>query len=75
MTFFSPELAQLSWLDVPSLSRWWAVVPLIILFAYGFLKALQERFEGLEEKVASARKRKAVNDLLGNALEEGLSLK
>jgi hypothetical protein len=75
LAFFSPELARSLPGILPEISRWWALVPLVLLFVYGFLRALQERFEGLEEKLASAKKRKAINDHLGNALEEGLSLK
>ena len=62
---------------------WWVPVSALgILFLYGLLRANYEAFrEGedakqeLEAKLATAEKRKAVNDLLGGALEEGLSLK
>ena len=63
MTFFSPELAKLPWGNLPVLSRWWAVVPLLVLFAYGFLKALYERFEGMEESLDTAKNRRAIKAL------------
>ena len=63
LTFFSPELALLPWGNLPVLSRWWAVVPLLVLFAYGFLKALYERFEGMEESLDTAKNRRAIKAL------------
>ncbi len=69
VTLINPEIG---W---PEVSRWWALVPLSALLVYGFLRALQERFEGLEEKVASARKRRDVKNLLGDALDKGNALR
>src|SRR5215210_4580764 len=74
LAFFSPELAQLPWGNFPALSRWWAVVPLAVLLVYGFLKAIHERFEGVEEKLVAVERHKAVKDLLGNAIDEGRAL-
>jgi len=74
LTFFSPELALLPWGYLPVLSRWWAVVPLLVLFAYGFLKALYERFGGMEERLATAKNRRAIKDLLGEAVDRGRNL-
>ena len=74
LTFFSPELALLPWGNLPVLSRWWAVVPLLVLFAYGFLKALYERFGGMEERLATAKNRRAIKDLLGEAVDRGRNL-
>jgi hypothetical protein len=74
LTFLSPELAQLPWINLPALSRWWAVVPLAILLIYGFLKAIQERFEDTEEKLAAVERHKAVKDLLGEATDKGRAL-
>jgi hypothetical protein len=53
------------------LSRWWAILPLLVLFAYGFLKALHERFGGMEERLATVKNRRAVKDLLANAIDRG----
>lgn len=72
-TFFSPELAQVPLSNLPAFSRWWAIVPLVFLFAYGFLRAIQERFEGLEEKITTGEERAALNDLLGDVHREGQS--
>jgi hypothetical protein len=69
--FFSPEIACLLPNGLPEISRWWALVPLLLLVAYGFLRALQERFEGLEEKLATAEKFRAFKQLLGEAIQEG----
>jgi hypothetical protein len=74
LTFFSPELAKLPWGNLPVLSRWWAVLPLLVLFAYGFLKALYERFEGMEERLETAKNRRAIKDLLGDAIDRGRNL-
>ncbi len=74
LTFFSPELAQLPGLNFPALSRWWALVPLAILLVYGFLKALRERFEDVEEKLATVMRQKVVKDLLGEAVDKGRAL-
>jgi hypothetical protein len=74
LAFFSPELAQLSWVSFPALSRWWAAIPLLLLFGYGFLKALHERFEGVEEKLTAVTRYKAVKDLLGDAVDKGKAL-
>jgi hypothetical protein len=64
----------LPWLNFPALSRWWAVVPLVILLVYGFLKALRERFEDVEEKLATVVRQRAVKDLLGEAVDKGRAL-
>jgi hypothetical protein len=56
---------------LPEISRWWALVPLLLLVVYDFLRALQERFEGLEEKLATAEKFRAFKTLLGEAMHEG----
>jgi hypothetical protein len=74
LTFFSPELARLPWATLPVLSRWWALVPLLVLFAYGFLKALYEQFGGMEERLATAKNRRAIKDLLGDAVDRGRNL-
>ena len=74
VTFFSPELARLPWIDFPVLSRWWALLPLLVLFIYGFLKALHERFGGMEERLATVKNRRAAKDLLANAVDRGKNL-
>jgi hypothetical protein len=67
----------------------WAFLPLVLFVLYGLMKANYEKFQEeeqkrkqveaeiarLEKKLASERKRKAVMDLLGDAQEEGESLK
>ncbi len=72
-----------------SFSPFWAFLPLVLFLLYGLMKANYEKFQeeeqkreqvqaekaGLEKKLASARKRKAVKDLLGDAQEEGESPK
>jgi hypothetical protein len=82
VAFFNPEIAYwlpkiADWLpsELPEISRWWALAPLLLLVVYGFLRALQERFEGLEEKLETAQKRKAVKNLLGDAVEQGEDLR
>jgi len=47
----------------------------LALAIYGKIKESEDEKAGLERKVETAKKRRAVNNLLGNALEEGLSLK
>lgn len=74
LTFFSPELARLPWGELPTLSRWWAILPLLVLFAYGFLKALMERFEGIEQKIENIENRIATKDLLAEAACQGEGL-
>jgi hypothetical protein len=69
--FFSPEIAHVLPNGLPEISRWWALVPLFLLVVYGFLRALQERFESLEEKLATAEKFRAFKTLLGEAIHEG----
>jgi hypothetical protein len=70
-TFFNLELQSLFPKGLPEFSRWWALVPLVLLLVYGFLRALQERFEGLEEKLATAERYRAFRNLLGAAIHEG----
>ncbi len=48
---------------------------MLALFVYGFLRALQERFEGLEQKLEIDRKRKDTKDLLGEMMKEGRNLR
>jgi hypothetical protein len=74
-------VAGLSWI-LQFIPLWVPVGVLGLLFLYGVLRANYEEFrmvedvkQELEAKLAVAEKRKAVNDLLGNALEEGESLK
>jgi transposase len=43
------------------------VGPVIGAIAYGFLRALQERFDGVEEKLETVKNRRAVKALLANA--------
>jgi hypothetical protein len=62
---------------------WWCVlvgIGLLVLYAvalavYEKIKEGEDERAALEQQLATAKKRRAVNDLLGNALEEGLSLK
>lgn len=62
---------------------WWGVLVGLTLFVvyavalavYDKATKIEDEKAELEKKLAYGRKRKAVNDLLGNALEEGLSLK
>jgi hypothetical protein len=74
-------VAGLSWI-LQFIPLWMPVSVLGLLFLYGLLRANYEEFRKVEDakqelkaKLATAEKRKAVNDLLGSALEEGLSLK
>jgi hypothetical protein len=71
----------LSWI-LRFIPLWMPVSVLGLLFLYGLLRANYEAFREVEDawqelgaKLATAEKRKAINDLLGGALEEGLSLK
>jgi cyanate permease len=75
VAFFSPEFAQWFPNGWSADSQWWAVLPLLALFVYGFLRALQERFEGLEQKLEIDRKRKDTKDLLGEMMKEGRNLR
>lgn len=58
---------------------WWVIVaPIGILFLYGLIKANYETFQEIEadkaamkKNLAGITKRKAVKDLLGNAVDEG----
>ena len=45
-----------------------------VLFCYGFLKAIRERFEDVEEKLAAVEQYKSVKDLLGEAADKGRAL-
>jgi hypothetical protein len=62
---------------------WWGVLVGILVFVlyalvlaiYGKIKETEDEKAALERKLATAKKWRAVNNLLGNALEEGLSLK
>jgi hypothetical protein len=81
LTFFSPELAQVSWISVPALSRWWALLPLGVLFLYGMLRANYEAFKkienrnaDLEAKLVSVEKRRTTLDLLGRYHAKGQEL-
>jgi putative transposase len=67
LTFFNPEIAGLFPNGLPEISRWWVLIPLLALFAYGFLRALQERFDGVEEKLETVKNCRAVKALLANA--------
>jgi hypothetical protein len=84
--FIGGTAAGAWWEQVP----WQVPVTAIIVFlVYGFLRAVYQEYwqveqerddakrEGnkLEQRLEDKAKRKAVNELLGNALEEGLSLK
>ena len=70
-------------------AAWWQELPwqvpvaaFVVFSGYGFLRAVyhehlqveQER-NALKKERVTPKKRKAINDLLGSALEEGLSLK
>jgi hypothetical protein len=47
----------------------------LVLAIYSKIKETEDEKAALEGKLATAKKRRAVNNLLGNALEEGLRLK
>ena len=47
----------------------------LVLAIYSKIKETEDDKADLEGKLATAKKRRAVNNLLGNALEEGFSLK
>jgi hypothetical protein len=60
----------------------WGLAPILLFFVYGLLKANYQAFRevkdekrALERKLEERERRKAVKDLLGNAQEEGESLK
>jgi hypothetical protein len=62
---------------------WWCVlvgIGLLVLYAvalavYEKIKEGEDERAALKQRLATVKKRRAVNDLLGSALEEGLSLK
>jgi hypothetical protein len=60
----------------------WTGIPVIALFLYGFMRAIYERVsttekqnEELSKRLAIAHKRKAVKDLLGDAVDQGKDLR
>lgn len=61
---------------------WWVVfAPILLLFLYGLLRTNYETFlevesvkDKLETRLAASKKRRAVKDLLGNAVDEGKNL-
>ena len=74
---------------IGTVSPWWALVPVGILFLYGLMQANYEAFTKVERRADDAEaenkrlaaqldgkaKRKAVKDLLGAAVEQGESLR
>ena len=77
----NPEIAVLAESAWSGISRWWALVPLGVLFAYGLMKANYEAFQEVEGERDLLRrgrttreKRIALKDALGDAIEKGQEL-
>ena len=86
---FNKKIAAWGYGVIGTVSPWWALAPVGILFLYGLMQANYEAFTKVEQRADDAEaenkrlaaqldgkaKRKAVKDLLGAAVEQGERLR
>jgi hypothetical protein len=86
---FNKKIAAWGYGVIGTVSPWWALAPVGILFLFGLMQANYEAFTKVEQRADGAEaenkrlaaqldgkaKRKAVKDLLGVAVEQGESLR
>ena len=74
LALFNPELTRAIVKESEGISRWWALIPLSLLFCWGLMRANYERFQVLESELKQFRGRATSIDRARNEADKYAAL-